>query len=91
MSYVIRARVRERGEDDFQPMFAGILYYFNDKSAGWYYTMRCADEFKNAGEARKFFNEHKNRLLNSKDFSVALDSIEICEVECKPVERINVL
>ena len=90
MIFVIRARVRERGEDDFTYMYAGS-FFPNSTSVGWYRNDKCAETFLNAGIARKYFNKHQTKLLQNPEFSVALDSIEICSVEYTSVERINIL
>jgi len=87
--YVIRAMVRGEGEDDFKTRYASTLFY-GDRST-WYENPVCAMTFKEQGEARKYFTMNKERLLKNREYSVALDTIEICRVDYVPAERINVL
>lgn len=87
--FVIRAKVRAMGEDDFKDRYVSTLFY-GDRST-WYENPVCGMIFKFKEEARKYFAINKDRLLKSKEYSVALDTIEICKLEYIPAERINVL
>lgn len=87
--YVIRAKVREAGEDDFKDRYVSALFY-KDRPT-WFEKQICAMTFSEIGGARKYFAENKDRLLKGKEYSVAFDTIEICELKYIPAERINVL
>lgn len=88
MGYVIRANVRQFGEDDFRPMFAGD-FFIGSRIVGWYSTPKCANEFKSKEDAQEFFIAQKKKLLQNPEFSVAFDTVEICKVIYQPIGRID--
>ena len=88
--YIIKAMVRKLNDDDFVEMYAGYELCSINRAA-WYSNHKCATFFCNVGEARKFFEFNKERLMCSKNYSVALDSVKICRIKFEEEEKINVV